>query len=132
MRTSLVSLLSIALAGNVCWGQQIEDCKQPPAEKQIRVIPSETDPVEASKQPPAEKQIRVIPSETDPVEASKQPPAEKQIRVIPSDADPGAAIFEAPRGPRVWGSAEYLLWWVRGQNLPPLVTTSPPGTPINA
>lgn len=31
-------------------------------------------------------------------------------------------------GIRFWGSAEYLLWWLRGQNLPPLLTTSPPGT----
>ncbi len=27
---------------------------------------------------------------------------------------------------RLYGSAEYLLWWVRGMKLPPLVTTSPP------
>ncbi len=34
-------------------------------------------------------------------------------------------------GPRgwVWGSAEYLYWWPRGMYLPPLVTTSPAGTP---
>jgi hypothetical protein len=29
-----------------------------------------------------------------------------------------------------WGRAEYLLWWVRGANTPPLVTTSPDGTPV--
>jgi hypothetical protein len=27
-----------------------------------------------------------------------------------------------------WATVEYLLWWRRGQNFPPLVTTSPPGT----
>jgi hypothetical protein len=26
---------------------------------------------------------------------------------------------------RIWARAEYLLWWIRGNNLPPLVTTSP-------
>jgi hypothetical protein len=31
----------------------------------------------------------------------------------------------------VWAEAEYLLWWMRGAPLPPLVTTSPAGTPIN-
>jgi hypothetical protein len=31
---------------------------------------------------------------------------------------------------RLYGSAEYLLWWMRGAALPPLVTTSPPGTAI--
>jgi hypothetical protein len=29
----------------------------------------------------------------------------------------------------VWADAEYLLWWVKGEKLPPLVTTSPAGTP---
>jgi len=29
----------------------------------------------------------------------------------------------------LWGRAEYLQWWVRGSNTPPLVTTSPTGTP---
>lgn len=28
-----------------------------------------------------------------------------------------------------WVRAEYLLWWTRGQDLPPLVTTSPDNTP---
>src|SRR5262245_44853218 len=31
---------------------------------------------------------------------------------------------------RVWLEAEALLWWMRGADLPPLVTTSPPGTPL--
>lgn len=29
----------------------------------------------------------------------------------------------------LWVRAEYLLWWTQGMNTPPLVTTSPPGTP---
>ena len=29
----------------------------------------------------------------------------------------------------MWVQAEYLLWWMRGNSLPPLVTTSPAGTP---
>ncbi len=28
-----------------------------------------------------------------------------------------------------WGRAEYLYWWVRGSNTPPLLTTSPDNTP---
>ena len=28
----------------------------------------------------------------------------------------------------VWASGEYLMWWQRSQNVPPLVTTSPAGT----
>lgn len=34
-----------------------------------------------------------------------------------------------PCGPdgRLWANAEFLLWWTRGQFLPPLITQSPPG-----
>jgi hypothetical protein len=32
--------------------------------------------------------------------------------------------------PGFWGRAEYLMWWVRGAYVPPLVTTSPQGTPV--
>ncbi len=31
---------------------------------------------------------------------------------------------------RAWVSAEYLLWWTKGDRLPPLLTTSPAGTPL--
>jgi Putative beta barrel porin-7 (BBP7) len=43
---------------------------------------------------------------------------------------PGACDCAPVYGPpgRFWVDADYLLWWVRGANLPPLVTTSPPGT----
>src|SRR5438094_5485691 len=34
-------------------------------------------------------------------------------------------------GPPIWRvRGEYLYWWTNGNPLPPLVTTSPPGTPI--
>jgi hypothetical protein len=33
-----------------------------------------------------------------------------------------------PEG-RYWVRGDYLLWWLKGAPLPPLVTTSPPGTP---
>jgi hypothetical protein len=39
------------------------------------------------------------------------------------------ACCPTPRG-RVWASAEYLLWFVRSANVPPLLTTSPTGTPL--
>jgi hypothetical protein len=31
---------------------------------------------------------------------------------------------------RAWWRAEYLIWWTDGMDLPPLVTSSPAGTPI--
>jgi hypothetical protein len=30
---------------------------------------------------------------------------------------------------RLWGDAQYLLWWTEGMHIPPLETTSPVGTP---
>jgi hypothetical protein len=33
------------------------------------------------------------------------------------------------RRSRLWVSGEYLLWWIKDSALPPLVTTSPAGTP---
>lgn len=35
-------------------------------------------------------------------------------------------------GDRGWVDAEYLLWWMRGQTVPALVTTSPAGTPMSS
>ena len=32
---------------------------------------------------------------------------------------------------RFWLRADYLMWWTNGMQLPPLVTTSPIGTPID-
>lgn len=34
-------------------------------------------------------------------------------------------------GGRIYGGADYLHWWTRGQRIPTLVTTSPAGTPID-
>ena len=34
------------------------------------------------------------------------------------------------RPSRIWGGAEYLLWWTKERTLPVLVTTSPDGTPV--
>ena len=31
-----------------------------------------------------------------------------------------------------WVSFEFLLWWRRGDDMPPLVTTSPVGTPVGS
>lgn len=47
--------------------------------------------------------------------------------------DPGGAFAQQPpAGPRVYGSVEYLLWWIRDDHTPPLVSTSPVGTPLPA
>src|SRR5262245_25821908 len=39
-----------------------------------------------------------------------------------------------PCGPAgcMWVNVEYLLWWAKGSPLPPLVSTSPAGTPVTS
>src|SRR6185295_14750619 len=37
---------------------------------------------------------------------------------------------DPPPTPRIWAEVEYLGWWTKGRDLPPLVTTSPIGTPF--
>ena len=44
--------------------------------------------------------------------------------------DGGWCGFGSCQCRQFWGRAEYLEWWVRGSNTPPLVTTSPSGTPV--
>lgn len=39
--------------------------------------------------------------------------------------------FPRVRGWTYWGKAEFLLWWRRGKQLPPLATTSAADTPID-
>jgi hypothetical protein len=43
---------------------------------------------------------------------------------------PGRFFDRTDRGPRLWGSAESLVWRVKGYNVPPLVTTGPAQFPI--
>jgi hypothetical protein len=62
------------------------------------------------------------------------PVAEMPAGTQPALANPQAldclTVSERKPCDRLWGGAEYLLWWVQGQRVPALVTTSPPGTPI--
>lgn len=44
------------------------------------------------------------------------------------DTGYGPSCGPGSRG-RIYGRAEYLLWWLDGFHVPPLVTTSPAGTP---
>lgn len=46
--------------------------------------------------------------------------------------DPQCAYCGSVCSSGIWGSAEYLMLWARGRALPPLVTSSPQGTPANA
>jgi len=47
----------------------------------------------------------------------------------PDNSSGAAAVAERPLGPvgRFWLRGEYLLWWTKGSQLPPLITTGIPG-----
>jgi hypothetical protein len=48
----------------------------------------------------------------------------------PCDATPACCIDNCCKtGYRFWADAEYLIWFMKGDSVPPLVTTSPAGTP---
>src|SRR5580704_1335431 len=74
---------------------------------------------------------------------AENPPAAPGGTVIATS--PAPATYAAPTTPlpygnvvadssgdRGWVDAEYLLWWMRGQTVPALVTTSPAGTPMSS
>src|SRR5690606_32278775 len=45
------------------------------------------------------------------------------------DPSCGDFYYGAPCGyTRIWGRAEYLVWWTKSMNVPPLATTSDTGT----
>jgi hypothetical protein len=80
------------------------------------------------------------------VEGKQQAVAPAPDNTVPATS-PSAAILDGCSAPcvgdacgaarkvcgppgRVWASAEYLLWWTKGDHLPPLVTTGPLTSPI--
>ena len=57
------------------------------------------------------------------------PPAVPAPTATPPTAEPWWVAV--PYGDdRAWAEADFLLWWMKSVSLPPLVTASPPGTPI--
>jgi hypothetical protein len=89
---------------------------------------------------PAQTQERVTIAAPEPLTAGEvaiyqtgaicQPGASCQPAAICQPAAvPCCRSCPYPPG-RVWASAEYLLWWTKGDHLPPLLTTSPVGTPL--
>jgi hypothetical protein len=67
--------------------------------------------------------------------AAAPTPAPASAVVVPDgtpvECQPPLECGGGPCGPpgRVWAEAEFLLWWQKGFGVPPLVTTSTPGTP---
>jgi hypothetical protein len=88
---------------------------RPEAREPIPAASESTAPVAPSTMPP-------IASHLDKVSASDH------LGLIDADATPSVNAYgPAPR--QFWFQADYLMWWIQGAYLPPLLTASPPGTP---
>lgn len=61
--------------------------------------------------------------------AAALPSSSPMPHETPNIVPPGACAADAGCDDRFWFSAEALLWWVKGESLPALVSTSPAGTP---
>jgi hypothetical protein len=59
-------------------------------------------------------------------------PADVSLSVQPHDPPVAAPMAPEADNPVFWAEADYLYSWLRAVTLPPLVTTSRPGTPMNA
>jgi len=46
-------------------------------------------------------------------------------RIIAENAEAAEELESLRRPPRFWARAEFILWWIKSSNLPPLVTTGP-------
>lgn len=88
--------------------------------------PPDTEP-DHFPQTPAAEPARVP---VDPVPMAPAFEAEPPQSYSPCDQDCGADCWDGGCCPpsQFWGRAEYLLWWTKGMQTPPLVTTSPDGT----
>jgi hypothetical protein len=64
-----------------------------------------------------------------PVQAQSEIPVRSTVQDVALDVEADQASYCRP-DKWVYFDADYLLWWVRGAQLPPLVTSSPQGTAI--
>lgn len=93
---------------------------------------STADSLEPVETPMAEA---VVPTEVDDGSAEESPLTQEVMEGDYSDCDSDCCeqccepCCICPPG-RIWARGEAILWWMEGQSVPPLVTTSPAGTPI--
>ncbi len=136
-KTARLASLAALLAGS---GLVAAQAPQAPPAAEPPAIANVTDVAQPARAPDlAVEKPKPLPPDAD---AAKPAPPQAAPPKAPAPADPlppappasacgaldGACCAEpvAPAGPRVWASAEYLLWWVKNGPLPtPLVTTNP-------
>jgi len=131
------------VVGGVFWlgGQPSRADDAPAAAGQLMPVPGGSPatapapaPVKAQPPAPALAPVKGQPPEMVPTPVTAQPPASSlpdQPASVEDDesADFCGAPVCSPPG-KYWLRADYLLWWTGGTRLPPLITTSPDGTPV--
>ena len=108
------------------------------ADVPAKVLPAAYYPAATWIAPPSATPAVMLPNVASPI---AQPPAVQAQITEPASPPmtfdtPAFRIADNLRGPRdnggLWVSAEAVVAWFRGMELPPLVTTSPAGTPQTA
>jgi hypothetical protein len=97
---------------------------------------SKSPTIVAQAQPPANQKIEKAlpaPETTSPAAGAKKTDLSGSLCVIHEPSCTSSCDWNGcPYPPGcVWVDAEFLLWWTKGVHLPPLLTTSPPGTPAS-
>jgi hypothetical protein len=118
MKTRLfLAWVASALAASAAWAQG----PPPPA------FPGGQDPG---------KVMIVINAEERPAPAPLLPALVSRVagwwQDAPPDAPPLVPVVAGPvpAPSRIWVDNEFLVWWIQGMEIPTLVSTSPPGTPL--
>ena len=114
------SLGILFLAGVLCMGVAQAVAADAPLEPVAEPSPAMAQPP-ATDQPEASAyQDNVLDDEADYDDEAYYEDEEAEFAGLPLCSPPG----------RFWLRADYLMWWTNGVQLPPLVTTSPQGTPV--
>lgn len=120
----MLSVLTIALATPV-WAQDVPRLASPRADKALpaaRLLSPEG--AVQDKPAPAASAAAASAAATPSAACAAAAPA-----VMTTNCHDGCGYCGYPTG-CAWFSAEYLLWWTKGDRLPPLLTTSPAATPL--
>ncbi|MCS6851393.1 MAG: BBP7 family outer membrane beta-barrel protein [Gemmataceae bacterium] len=95
-----------------------------PAEPELPPVVTATPAAEPPQRLPSAPNGSASPA----AKVSPQPATMEVVSGLVVEACPVCSEpFCGPVG-TIWATADYLLWWTKGQAVPPLVTTSPPGT----
>src|SRR5262249_9890394 len=102
-----VFLLTLCVSVTICTGLQAQTPLSPPP------APTRGTPLTYAESPSATPALPSYPAGTNASESPIGSPLEMEA------GEPG----------RIWVETEYLLWWMKGAALPPLITASPSSTP---